>query len=98
MIAGESVTLGLAQVGVAVAQINREDLPGPADADAPGGVIGIRNTIRIVSKAAQSDRAAVEPVAGAEAPVTDFAGHIRLYAVRPSRERILRVAAEVDAI
>ena len=76
VIAGESVAIGLAQVGVGVAQVKREHLPGPADASAPGGVAGVRDAGGERGAGAGS----VERVAGAEIPVADVAGNVRLHA------------------
>src|SRR5258708_34720203 len=89
MIAGEGVAITLAQIGVDVAQINRKHLPGPAEADVPGGVA-------LVGNATGERSGAVERVAGAEIPVCDFAGRVPLHAIRDRRERVRGVAAEVD--
>src|ERR1700704_5566335 len=45
VIAGEGVTIALREVRVGVAQIERENLVGKADADIPGVVAGLRNAI-----------------------------------------------------
>src|SRR5258708_37247355 len=44
VVAGEGVAGTLGEVGVGVAQVQREDLVGEADADVPGVVAGLRNT------------------------------------------------------
>ena len=44
-IAGERVTLGLRQIAVTVTQIEGEHLPGEAEADVPGIVVGVGDAL-----------------------------------------------------
>ena len=45
-VAGEGVAVTLGQVGVGVAEVQREHLVGEADADVPGVVVGIVDAVR----------------------------------------------------
>src|SRR5437764_14086461 len=98
MVAGEGVAVGLVQIGVNVAQIKGEHLPGPTNADVPGGVVRERDPVRIEREAAaDSRRATIETTGGAEAPMADFAGDVGLHAVRKGGEGVFRGAAEEHA-
>src|SRR5262249_55532006 len=68
VIAGEGIAVGLAQVGVVVAEVEREDALGDAEADVPGGVALVGNASRERRAAAEAtarerDLRAVERVA-----------------------------------
>ena len=50
VIAGEGVAVALVQVGVVVAQVEREHLPGEAEADVPGVVVFVRDAVGLLAR------------------------------------------------
>src|SRR5215510_444673 len=72
VVTGEGVAVTLVQAGVVVAEVQREHALGETEADVPGGVAGIGNAVGERRDAGPAGAGAVEAVAGAEEPVTDF--------------------------
>src|SRR5262245_46941088 len=93
VIASEGVAVGLTQVGVDIAQVEREHLVGEPWTDVPGRIVGVID-------AGSTDQAsqAVEAVAGAEPLIAALAGNIDGNAVRKRREGVLDSAGRVSAI
>src|SRR3979490_3465474 len=65
----EDAAITLRQVGVGVAQVQREHLVGKADADVPGIVISVMDAVR-------EHRGAVEAVGGSKPLPPELTGHI----------------------
>src|ERR1700737_3638736 len=85
VIAGEGVTIALREVRVGVAQIEREDLVGKADADIPGVVAGLRNAPGEGSTKGSSNCGAVERIGRSEPLPAELAGDIHADAAAAER-------------
>src|SRR6195256_1631424 len=85
VIAGEGVTIALREVRVGVAQIEREDLVGKADADIPGVVAGLRNAVGEGSTKGISNCGAVERIGRSEPLPAELAGDIHADAAAAER-------------
>src|SRR5216683_2394319 len=85
VIAGEGVAIALREVRVGVAQIEREDLVGKADADIPGVVAGLRNAVGEGPTKGRSNGGAVERIGGSEPLPAELAGDIHADAAAAER-------------
>src|SRR5262245_55627317 len=95
VIAGERVAVGLAQVGLVVAEVEGEHALGDADAQVPLSVALVGNAVRERQGASgNADLRAVEGVAGAEPPVTDLAGDVNTPAGRQGGARRGELASD----
>src|SRR5262245_66378519 len=103
MIAGDGVAITLVEIGVGVAEVEREHTPGDAESDVPGGVAHIGNAVREGRAAAEATRnddlGAIERIARPKIPMADLTRDIEVEAVRQkiARRRDLHGAVHVRA-
>src|SRR5262249_56990149 len=99
-IAGECIALRFGQIGVGIAQVEREDLPGEAEPHVPSVVVSILDAIR-------EQRVSVEGVAGTEplmaeltrqVPAERAKGHLLRRRVLDGAGQIFAVRAEVQEV
>ena len=92
LVAGEGVAITLAQVGVDVAEVERQHLVGEAEADVPGGVV-----LEVDARAADRAGQAVEVIGRAEPLIAELARRIDRDAVGEGRESVLDRARRIGA-
>src|SRR6516165_7092987 len=108
VVAGEGVAIALRQIRVVVTQIQREDLVGEADADVPGVIAWLGDTVREWSTEDGTSGRSIECIRGAKPLPAELAGNVHANAAaaedgargRPlgGHRRVVAPSAEVQEV